>query len=243
MVEFPVQEDFKDRLERVKERIEHAARAAGRDPGEVRLIAATKTVSVERLRKAVAYGCRTFGENRVQEAVAKMEAVAETPGLEWHFLGPLQSNKIKLILGRFALLHAIDRMEVAEYLDRVLRDRDMHQAVLLEVNVSAEPSKHGFSPEALREVAHKMANFKSLRIRGLMTIAPPATSSEGSRPYFHQLRILAAQIESERIPGIAMKELSMGMSADFECAVQEGATMVRIGTALFGPRERPRPSG
>jgi pyridoxal phosphate enzyme (YggS family) len=151
-----VPEEFKDRLERVKERIEYAARAAGRDPGEIRLIAATKTVSVERLRNAAAYGCHTFGENRVQEAVAKMDAVAEMPGLEWHFLGPLQSNKIKLIVGRFSLLHAIDRIEVAEYLDRVLRDRDMLQPVLLEVNISAEPSKHGISPDALRDLDHKI---------------------------------------------------------------------------------------
>jgi PLP dependent protein len=234
------QEEFNERLKRVRVRVERAARSAGRDPAEICMIAVTKTVAPERLREAAACGCRTFGENRVQEAVAKMEAVSGTPGLEWHFLGPLQSNKIKAILGRFALLHAIDRVAVAERLQRALHEQNLLQEVLLEVNVSGEPSKHGFSPDTLVEATHQVATFTNLVVKGLMTIAPAAVSSEESRRHFRHLKQLASRLESERIPGIAIKELSMGMSGDFECAIQEGATMVRIGSALFGLRERPR---
>ena len=229
-------EIFKDRLQRIRERIERAARVAGRNPVEIRLIAATKTVSVERLREAAACGCRIFGENRVQEAVAKMEALPQASGVEWHFFGALQSNKIKSVIGRFALLHALDRVEVAERLEKALRERDLLQPVLLQVNISGEPNKHGFSPDKLVEAAHELANFKNLLVRGLMTIPPLAASAEHSRSYFRDLKRLAAQLDSEKLPGIAMTELSMGMSGDFECAIEEGATMVRIGSALFGPR-------
>ena len=231
------QEEFSERLKRVRARVERAARSAGRDPIEIRVIAVTKTVEPEGVREAAARGCRTFGESRVQEAIAKMEAVSGTPGLEWHFLGPLQSNKIKAIIGRFALLHAIDRLDVAERLQRALQERNMLQPVLLEVNVSGEPSKHGFSPDTLMEAVLKVANFKNLQMKGFMTIAPAAASSEDSRRHFRHLKRLASELESEKIPGIGTKELSMGMSGDFECAIQEGATMVRIGSALFGHRE------
>ena len=231
------QEEFNARLKQVRMRVDRAARSAGRDPVEICVIAVTKTVAPEGVREAAARGCRTFGESRVQEAVAKMEAVSGTPGLEWHFLGPLQTNKIKMILGRFALLHAIDRVAVAERLQRSLHEQNLLQAVLLEVNVSGEPSKHGFSPDTVVEATHQVGTFKNLQVKGLMTIAPAAASSEESRRHFRHLKQLASRLESEGIPGIAIKELSMGMSGDFECAIQEGATMVRIGSALFGPRE------
>jgi pyridoxal phosphate enzyme (YggS family) len=231
------QDDFGERLKQVRECVERAARSAGRDPAEIHVIAVTKTIAPERLREAAVYGCRTFGENRVQEALAKMEAMSETPGLEWHFLGPLQSNKIKAIIGRFALLHAIDRVAVAERLQQALQEQNLLQAVLLEVNVSGEPSKHGFSPDTLIEATHQVATFSNLVVKGLMTIAPEAASSEESRRHFRALKQLASRLESEKISGTAMKELSMGMSGDFECAIQEGATIVRIGSALFGPRE------
>ena len=237
MEESGEQEEFNERLKRVRMRVDRAARSVGRGPSEIRVIAVTKTVVPERVREAAASGCRTFGESRVQEAMAKMEAVSGVPGLEWHFLGPLQSNKIKAIIGRFALLHAIDRVDVAERLQRALQERNMLQPVLLEVNVSGEPSKHGFSPDTLMDAAFKMANFKNLQIKGLMTIAPAAASPEESRRHFRHLKKLASELETQRIPGVGTKELSMGMSGDFECAIQEGATMVRIGSALFGRRE------
>jgi hypothetical protein len=229
------EKDFRDRLQWVRERIERAARLAGRNPADIRLIAVTKTVSVDRILAAVACGCRTFGENRIQEALGKMEQVAAL-GCEWHLLGPLQSNKIKSVVGRFAVLHAIDRVSVAEHLEKAIEGRAMRQRVLLQVNVSDEPSKHGFHPERLGEAAVEVAKFRNLQITGLMTIAPLRARSEECRPYFRQLRKLAERLDSERIPGVMMNELSMGMSADFECAIEEGATMVRIGRALFGQR-------
>lgn len=229
--------ELKERLDAVRARIARAARRAGRDPGAVTLVAASKTVPVECLVEAVACGCRIFGENRVQEALAKIEAMKEGSGVEWHLIGPLQPNKVKHAVGRFALLHAVDRLDVAERLDRVARERGMTQPVLLEVNVAGEQTKHGFSPAGLIGAAERMGALPGLRVLGLMTIPPPADKPEDSRPHFRRLRELAAQVEALGISGVSMKELSMGMSGDFDVAIEEGATMVRIGTALFGPRE------
>src|SRR5436309_11963124 len=233
-----VGEDFKSRLDDVRARIERAARRAGRDPGCVTLVAVSKSVPVERLREAITNGCRVFGENRVQEALAKMEEVgARAPAeVEWHLIGPLQTNKIKTAVGRFALLHAVDRLEVAERLDRAARERGLTQAILLEVNVADEKTKHGFSPDELARVAERMGALKGVRVMGLMAIPPAAGAPEEARPPFRRLRMLAAEAQALKIPGVSMRELSMGMSGDFEVAVEEGATLVRIGTALFGPR-------
>jgi len=229
-------DDFKSRLEAVRARIERAARQAGRDPGGVTLVAVSKSVPVERLREAIAIGCRVFGENRVQEAAAKMEALSEYQGLQWHLIGPLQTNKIKAAVGRFALLHAVDRLEVAEHLDRAARERGLTQAVLLEVNVAGERTKHGFSPDELARVTERMGAFPGIRVLGLMAVPPAAVAPEEARPHFRRLRMLAAEVQTLKIPGVTMRELSMGMSGDFEVAIEEGATMVRVGTALFGPR-------
>ena len=231
-------DDFKSRLDAVRARIERAARRAGRDPGGVALVAVSKSVSVERLREAAACGCRVFGENRVQETLAKMEVLgARAPaGIDWHLIGPLQTNKIKAAVGRFALLHAVDRLEVAERLDRAARERGLAQAILLEVNVAGEKTKHGFSPDELVRLIERMGAFQGIRVLGLMAVPPAAGAPEEARPYFRRLRMLAAEVQARRIPGVTMRELSMGMSGDFEVAVEEGATLVRIGTALFGPR-------
>jgi pyridoxal phosphate enzyme (YggS family) len=227
---------FKSRLQMVLERIERAARRAGRDPAGIKLVAASKSVPVECLREAVACGCRTFGENRVQEALAKMDALGRQAGVEWHLIGPLQSNKVKAAVGRFSMIHAVDRIEVAERLDRMARERKLVQAVLLEVNVAGEKTKHGFSPDDLVSAAERIGACAGVRVLGLMVIPPPAASGEEGRPYFRQARDLANRVEALGIPGVSMTELSMGMSADYEVAIEEGATMVRIGTALFGPR-------
>lgn len=256
--------ELTERLDAVRVQIERAARRAGRDPGAVTLVAASKTVPVERLVEAVACGCRVFGENRVQEALAKIAAMkewagSEAPaapgrargagasetiqmgarapaGIEFHLIGPLQPNKVTHAVGRFALLHAVDRLEVAERLDRAARERGITQRVLLEVNVAGETTKHGFRPDDLKSAAERMGAFAGLRVLGLMTIPPPAEKPEDTRPHFRRLRVLAEEVEAIRIPGVSMKELSMGMSGDFEVAIEEGATLVRIGTALFGPR-------
>jgi len=228
--------ELKERLDAVRARIERAACRVGRDPGAVTLVAASKTVPVERLVEAVACGCRIFGENRIQEALAKIEAMRSEAGIEWHLIGPLQPNKVKHAVGRFSLLHAVDRLDVAERLNRAARERGITQRILLEVNVSGETTKHGFSPDGLASVAERMGTLTGLRVLGLMTLPPPAERPEDARPHFRRLRELAAQVEALGIPGVSMKELSMGMSGDFDVAIEEGATMVRIGTALFGPR-------
>ena len=229
---------LKERVEAIRARIARAARRAGRDPASVTLVAVSKTVPVARLVEAAACGCRIFGENRVQEALAKMEVIGARALLriEWHLLGPLQTNKIKSAMGRFTLLHAVDRMEVAERLDRAARERGLVQRVLLQVNVAREKTKHGFMPEEVLPAAERMGMFAGLRVLGLMTIPPPAAAPEEARPHLGRLRELAARVEALGIPGVAMTELSMGMSADFETAIEEGATLVRIGTTLFGPR-------
>jgi pyridoxal phosphate enzyme (YggS family) len=231
-------DDFKSRLDAVRARIERAARRAGRDPGCVTLVAVSKSVPIERLREAASCGCRVFGENRVQEALLKMEEIgARAPGgIAWHLIGPLQTNKIKAAVGRFALLHAVDRLEVAERLDRAARERGLTQAVLLEVNVAGETTKHGFSPDELVHVTERMGAFQGIRVLGLMAIPPAAGAPEEARPHFRRLRLLAAEVQALKIPDTTMQELSMGTSGDFEVAVEEGATLVRIGTALFGPR-------
>ncbi len=228
--------EFQERLGAVQVRIEQAARRAGRDPGAVTLVAASKTVSVERLVEAITCGLRIFGENRVQEALAKMEAMKEEDRVQFHLIGPLQSNKVTHAVGRFALLHAVDRRDVAEHLDRAARARGIVQCVLLEVNVSGETTKHGFSPDDLASTAERMGACAGLRVLGLMTIPPFADNPEDARPHFRRLRELAAQVEALGIPGVSMTELSMGMSGDFDVAIEEGATMVRVGRALFGPR-------
>jgi len=232
-------DDFKSRLDAVRARIERAVRRAGRDPSSVTLVAVSKSVPVERLREAITNGCRVFGENRVQEALAKMEEVGgRAPGeIEWHLIGPLQTNKIKAVVGRFALLHAVDRLEVAERLDRAARERGITQEVLLEVNVAGEKTKHGFSPDEVVRVAEQMGALPGIRVLGLMAVPPAAGVPEEARLHFRRLRILAAEVQAQKIPHIMMRELSMGMSGDFEVAVEEGATLVRIGTALFGERE------
>jgi len=225
--------DFKVRWDRVLDRVEQAARWAGRDPNTIQVVAVSKGVPVECLREAWDAGCRTFGESRVQEALAKMEALGAGP--TWHLIGPLQANKVRAAVGRFSLIQAVDRVEVAERLDRVARERGLIQTVLLEVNIAEEPTKHGFSPRGLMGAVEQMGSCAGLRVLGLMAIPPAAVSPEVTRSYFKQVRQLAAHVEARRVPGISMTELSLGMSGDFDIAIEEGATMVRIGTALFGP--------
>src|SRR5438309_5298449 len=169
-------DDFKRRLDAVQARIERAQRRAGRDPGGVTLVAVSKSVPVERLREAAACGCRVFGESRVQEALAKMEALgARGPDkIGWHLIGPLQTNKIKAAVGRFALLHAVDRLEVAERLDRAAKERGLTQAILLEVNVAGEKTKNGFTPDELARGNERMRTLMHLRTLGLMAVPPAA---------------------------------------------------------------------
>jgi pyridoxal phosphate enzyme (YggS family) len=222
------------RLARVRERIADACSRAGRRPEEVVLVGASKTQPVPVLRAAWEAGLAVFGENRVQEALAKS---AELPGgIEWHLIGPLQSNKVRPALDLFAAIHSIDRVKIAEAVDREAAARGRRVPVFLEVNLGAEPSKHGFPAEGLAAAVRPLAGLAHLEVLGLMAIPPPTADPEASRPWFRRLRALrdelAARPEWPGFPG----KLSMGMSDDFAVAVEEGATHVRVGTALFGPR-------
>jgi PLP dependent protein len=222
------------RLARVRGEIAEACARAGRRPEEIVLVGASKTQPPELLRAAWEAGLEVFGENRVQEALAKSR---ELPAdIEWHLIGPLQSNKVRPALDLFAAIHSIDRPKIAEAVDREAGERGRRLPVFLEVNLGSEETKHGFPAESLAESVCPLADLAHIQIVGLMAIPPQAPDAEGSRPWFRRLRelrdALAERPEWSGFPG----RLSMGMSHDFAVAIEEGATHVRVGTALFGPR-------
>ena len=213
-------------------RIARAAEAAGRDAAEVRLLAVSKTWPADSVREAAAAGQRAFGENYVQEGAEKVDALAGL-GLEWHFIGPLQSNKTRLVANRFAWVHSIDRLKIAE---RLSAQRDAHLPPLelcIQVNVSGEASKSGVAPAELPALAHAVAGLPRLRLRGLMAIPEPTSDVAVQRARFAALRELRDRLNAG---GLALDTLSMGMSDDLEAAIAEGSTMVRVGTAIFGSR-------
>lgn len=215
------------RLTLLRETIRAACARTGRDPDGVRIVAATKTHPPERLRELHAAGCRAFGENRVQEALPKIAALSDLP-IEWHFIGHLQRNKARHIPGRFAWLHSLDGPELARELDRRCAAAGRRLACLVEVNVSGEPRKSGIPPGELPALLDLSSGWKAIAIRGLMTMAPEKAPEPDLRRIFGGLRQLARRH--------ALPELSMGMSDDFPIAVEEGATMVRLGRALLGER-------
>lgn len=227
--------DISERYLQITRRIEEACHRSGRRPEEVVLVGASKTQPAAILEEAWRAGLRVFGENRVQEAIAKSRELTSYD-IEWHLIGPLQSNKVKPALDLFRTVHSIDRPRIAEALDQEAGRRGLKISGLLEVNLGNEESKHGFSPEGLAEAARPLAGLQHLKIVGLMAIPPQADDPEGSRPWFRKLRELrdelGARPEWPGFPGW----LSMGMSHDFEVAVEEGATHVRVGTLLFGAR-------
>ncbi len=222
------------RYARVLEQVRQAAREAGRDPAGIRLIAVSKTVEPDRIRAAYRAGARDFGENYVQEAVGKIRELPDD--VRWHMIGHLQSNKAKRAVEAFAWIHSLDRPSLAEALEKAAARRDLRVNVLIQVNVGGEATKSGADPEGAVALARRAGEWPHLRIRGLMAIPPWKEDPEEVRPYFRALRELRDRIASLGLPGVGMEELSMGMSHDFAVAVQEGATMVRVGTAIFGPR-------
>jgi len=223
--------DIATNLERVRERLARAAERAGRRPDDVLLIAVSKTVDVERIRAGVAAGVTALGENRVQEAKTKIAELGRPAA--WHLIGHLQTNKVKDALPLFDVIHSLDRLELAREIERRAAARGQVVDALLQVNVAAEASKGGVGPDAVGETLDTIGKLAHVRVRGLMTIPPEVERAEDSRPWFRRLRELAERH--------GLRELSMGMSGDFEVAVEEGATMVRVGTAVFGPRP-PRPA-
>ncbi len=221
-------------LEEIRRRLDNAARRAGRDPAELRLVAVTKTVGLERLKEAVAAGHTLFGENYVQEAKAKIISLG--PGLTWHFIGHLQSNKAKAAAELFDLIHSVDRASLAQALEQAAARRDQIQNILLQVNLAGEASKSGTAPETAQELLSEISKMPHLRVLGLMTMPPWFDDPERVRPYFRALRELRDRLRRLRLVEGDLPELSMGMTGDFEVAVAEGATLVRIGTAIFGRR-------
>lgn len=225
-----------ERVAQVQEQIASAARRAGRDPEEVTLVAVTKTYPAEVVRKAISLGLTVFGENRVQEARDKIPLVGRE-GISWHLVGHLQRNKVKYCFDLFDLVHSVDSLALAEEIERRAESRDATMDILLEVNIAGEEAKHGVAPGEVLGLAQAVSRFKRVKIKGLMTMPPWVSDPEKNRVHFQALCHLKEEIARAGIDGVEMKELSMGMSDDFEVAVEEGATMVRIGTAIFGPRE------
>ena len=223
-----------DNLRTILARIDAAALKAGRDPATVRLVAVSKTKPAALVDEAARSGQRLFGENYVQELAAKAKEV--TGPVEWHFIGHLQSNKVRQIAGLVTMIHSVDRLSLAEEIDRQWGKLGQVCDVLIEVNIACEETKCGTSVKEVFELVRRVAALPHLRVRGLMTMPPFYDDPEGARPYFRELRRLAAEIAAENIPKVEMNELSMGMSGDFETAVAEGATLVRVGTAIFGER-------
>ncbi len=219
------------RLEAVRRQVADAADVAGRDPEDVRIVAVTKTVGVAEVQQAIAAGCHDFGENRVQEFVGKH---ALFPGERWHFIGTLQSNKARDVVGRAHLIHSVDSIKLLRAIDRHALDARVVQPVLLEVNVSGEESKHGFAPDELADALRSARDLGNVEVRGLMTMAPLVRKGEDVRWVFRELRNLLERLQGLRIGTHDLTELSMGMTNDFAQAVEEGATIVRVGRAIFG---------
>jgi len=201
------------------------------------LIAVSKTMPAELIRQAYAAGLREFGENRVQEAAAKRPALSDLD-VVWHLIGHLQSNKVKQACGLFDWIQSVDSIPIAERIDRSAAALGRKVPVLIEVHLGTEASKFGVEEDELVQMAEQVGALPSIELRGLMTLPPYFDNPEGARPYFRHLRELAARIEARNLPGVSMRELSMGMSHDFEIAIEEGATIVRVGTAIFGARQR-----
>ena len=220
-------------LEIVRERIAKAAKSAGRSPGSVALVTVSKTVDVPTVREAHALGLRLFGENRPQELQRKAEVLGDLPDIEWHMIGHLQRNKVKAVVPLAALIHSVDSLRLMTEISKYCVKNGCSARILLEVNVSEEESKFGFRPEQAIQACQASVDMEGFRIQGLMTMAPFTAAQEETRPVFVGLRELAETIESHNFENVSMRHLSMGMSNDFEVAVQEGATLVRIGTALW----------
>lgn len=225
------------RVAQVRARVASATERAGRDRGSVKVVGVSKGAPLSALREAAAAGMDVFGENRVQEALGKMDALHQADACAtwaWHLVGRLQTNKVRAAVGRFALIHSVDAARVGTAIDEAAARMGLRQAVLVQVNLGEEAQKGGVRPADLGGLLKALAACRHLDILGLMTIPPAAEDPEASRPFFRTLRRLGTQMQAEL--GLALSEYSMGMSHDFEVAVAEGATMVRVGTAIFGPR-------
>ena len=228
---------FSERYQEVEKKIEEACRRAGRSRREITLIAVSKTKPAEAVREAMAAGQLDFGENKAQEMCAKKEACP--PAARWHFIGNLQKNKVKYVVGNAVMIHSVSSVPLAEEIERIAAKKGLSVPVLAEVNIAAEATKHGIGREEAVSLARAIGELPHLQLRGLMCIAPPAEDPEENRPYFAAMRALKEEINALKLPKVFLTELSMGMSGDYTVAIEEGASFVRVGSALFGERTYP----
>jgi PLP dependent protein len=225
----------RNNLTRVLSRMQAVAMHCGRAPGDIRLVAVGKTFSAPRIAEAIAAGAGIIGESYIQEARDKLDALLHEP-VQWHFIGHLQTNKAKYAVRMFDLIHTVDSMKLGLELDRQARKSGKVQQILIQVNLAEETQKSGVSRRQAIALTHDLGALESIKVRGLMTIPPYFDDPERARPFFSDLRSLRDELHSLQIPNIDMRELSMGMTGDFEAAIEEGATLVRIGSAIFGER-------
>ena len=226
---------MKTRLNSIKKRIVNAAISCSRDPADIRLVAVSKRIPEDKIREAIEAGADILGENFIQEAREKTNHLSSY-NVSWHFIGHLQSNKSKYAVRMFDFIHTVDSFKLALELNKRAEKINKIQNILIQVNISGELSKSGVEPEKIMNLLKDISRLKNLSVKGLMTMPPYFSNPEKARPFFASLRKLREAIKEEDIPGIFMEELSMGMTGDFEAAIEEGATLVRIGTAIFGKR-------
>lgn len=223
-----------ENLAQVQKNIEESCKEINRDPGEVTLIAVSKTKPVEMLKEAYDAGARVFGENKVQEIVDKYDQMPSD--VKWHMIGHLQRNKVKYIVDKVAMIHSVDSVRLAETIEKEAAKKNVTVPILVEVNVAQEESKFGLKPEEVLPFIEEIAGFSHIQVKGLMTIAPYVENAEENREIFRELKKLSVDIAAKNINNVTMSVLSMGMTGDYKVAVQEGATMVRVGTGIFGAR-------
>ncbi|MGA7077215.1 MAG: YggS family pyridoxal phosphate-dependent enzyme [Terriglobales bacterium] len=225
----------------MQDRVVAAAQRVGRSPSEITLMAVSKTSPAERISEAYAAGLRVFGENRLQEFVDKADALRDLPDAEWHMIGHLQTNKAAKAAGLFDAVDSLDSVRLADKLNAAAENAGKTLSVLIEINVGGEQAKSGLAPNSdeLEQILRSAPQWRNLEIRGLMTVPPYTEDPEGSRAYFRQLRGIRDRLAQRKLPQIGTAVLSMGMSHDFEVAIEEGATCVRVGTAIFGERAKP----
>lgn len=219
----------------IKSRIEKAAMKVGRDPRTVELIAVSKTYPIEAICEAIEGGCTAFGENKVQELIGKIPAIQSV--VDWHLIGHLQTNKVKYIVDQVALIHSVDSLKLAEEIQKQAMKKNLLVSILIEVNVAKEVSKNGVAVEEVEGLVREIGKLPNVKMRGFMTVAPYVADPEQNREIFRNLYNLSVDIQKQNIDNISTEILSMGMSTDYEIAIEEGATMVRVGTALFGKRD------
>jgi len=223
-----------ENLNRIYKRISDAAYRSGRNPDKIKLVAVTKTVDIEKINEAINWGVTAIGENRVQELIKKYPLVNKK--VEWHLIGHLQTNKVKYIVDKVDLIHSVDSIKLMEEVNKRAKDIGRIMDILIEVNISGEATKYGIKPEDLFDFLKEVPKYSNIRVKGLMTIAPICADPEETRPYFKDMKRLFDEASKLEIQNVNMVYLSMGMSNDFEIAIEEGANIIRIGTAIFGQR-------